>query len=318
MIIEANDITYLKNLIKLGENVNLELKEATEKLSKALFQTVCSFLNTAGGYIILGVSDDKEIIGIPKENLEKLKKEYTTLCNNKEIISPTIVSELKEIEIDGKLLLYTYIEESNEVHRHKTRVFIRNYEGDFDISSNISLIASVHNAKKKVHSEDTIFPYVSVDEDLNHELIDRARKLANANVQKDHVWMSMTDLELLKSAGLYKKNPLTGEEGITLAGVMLFGYDETILRVNPYCRTDALLRVDDLDRYDDRDFVETNLLDMYHRLFDFVKKHTKDRFLLEEGTQQRVSARNIMARELIINMLIHRDIMDGHLSRYYL
>ena len=95
----------------------------------------------------------------------------------------------------------------------------------------------------------------------------------------------------------------------------MFGHDETILRVNPYCRTDAILRVDDLDRYDDRDFVETNLLDTYHRLFDFVKKHTKDRFLLEDGTQQRVSARNIMARELIINMLIHRDIMDGHLSR---
>lgn len=206
MIIEATDISFLKNLIKLGENVNLELKEANQSLPSSLFQTVCAFLNTAGGYIIFGVSDEKEIVGITKENIEKLKRDYTTLCNNKDIIEPTIVSELKEIEIDGKLLLYTYIEESNEVHRHKNRVYIRNYEGDFDISSNISLIASVHNAKKKVHTEDTIFPYVSVEEDLNHELIDKARKLANANVQKDHVWMSMTDLELLKSAGLKSTN----------------------------------------------------------------------------------------------------------------
>ena len=33
----------------------------------------------------------------------------------------------------------------------------------------------------------------------------------------------MTDLELLKSAGLYKKDKETGKEGVTLAGVMLFG-----------------------------------------------------------------------------------------------
>ena len=44
---------------------------------------VCSFFNTTGGYIILGVKDKKEIIGI--------KKDYTTMCNNKQIIEPTII-----------------------------------------------------------------------------------------------------------------------------------------------------------------------------------------------------------------------------------
>ena len=110
----------------------------------------------------------------------------------------------------------------------------------------------------------------------------------------------MTDLELLKSAGLYKKNANTGEEGITLAGIMLFGKDEIISSVNPYCRTDALYRVDDLDRYDDRDFVETNLLDMYDRLLDFISKHTMDRFALDENVR-RISSRNIMAKEIILN-----------------
>ena len=181
----------IKNIILLGENVNTELKEATNGLPKSVFESVCSFLNTTGGYIILGANDKKEIIGIKEELIEKIKKDYTTQCNNKEVINPTILSELHEIKIDGKILLYTHIEESTEIHKCKGKVFIRNYEGDFDISNNIPLIASIHNKKRKIFDEDTIYPYVSVEEDLRHDLIEKARKLANSNVKKRHIWMDM-------------------------------------------------------------------------------------------------------------------------------
>ena len=304
----------IKNIILLGENVNTELKEAANGLPKNIFESVCSFLNTTGGYIILGVNDKKEIIGIKKELIEQIKKDYTTQCNNKEIIMPTIISELHDIEINGKTLLYTHIEESTEIHKCKGKVFIRNYEGDFDISNNIPLIASIHNKKRKIFDEDRIYPYVSVDEDLRHDLIEKARKLANTNVNKRHIWMDMTDLELLKSAGLYKIDKETGKQGVTLAGVMIFGKDNVISDINPYCRTDALYRVDDLDRYDDRDFVETNLIDMYDRLIDFISKYTMDRFAIDENAR-RVSPRNVMAREIVLNTLMHRDITDGHTSR---
>ena len=49
---------------------------------------------------------------------------------------------------------------------------------------------------------------------------------------------------------------------------------EIIRNVNPYCRTDAIYIVDDLEGYDDRDFIETNLLDTYDRLIDFIGKYT--------------------------------------------
>ncbi len=81
----------IKNIILLGENVNTELKEEANGLPKNIFESVCSFLNTTGGYIILGVNDKKEIIGIKKELIEQIKKDYTTQCNNKEIIMPTII-----------------------------------------------------------------------------------------------------------------------------------------------------------------------------------------------------------------------------------
>lgn len=172
----------------------------------------------------------------------------------------------------------------------------------------------MHNKKRKIFDEDTIYPYVSVEKDLRHDLIDKARKLANSNVKKRHIWMDMNDLKLLKSAGLYRKDRENEKEGVTLAGVMLFGKDKIISEVNPYCRTDALYRVDDLDRYDDRDFIETNLLDMYDRLLDFIAKYTMDRFALDENAR-RISPRNIIAREMVINSIMHRDIKDGHTSR---
>ena len=165
------------------------------------------------------------------------------------------------------------------------KVYIRNYEGNFDISNNIPLIANIHNKKRKIFDEDMIYPYVSIEEDLRHDLIDKARKLANSNVKKRHLWMDLTDKDLLKSAGLYKTDKINGKEGVTLAGVMIFGKDSVIRDVNPYCRTDSLYRVDDLDRYDDRDFVETNLIEMYDRLIDFIAKYTMDRFALDENAR---------------------------------
>lgn len=53
---------------------------------------------------------------------------------------------------------------------------------------------------------------------------------------------------------------------------------------------------------------------MYDRLIDFIAKYTMDRFALDENAR-RVSPRNVMAREIVLNTLMHRDITDGHTSR---
>ena len=74
-----------------------------------------------------------------------------------------------------------------------------------------------------------------------------------ANERSNHPWKSMNDLELLKSAGLFLKDPQSGKEGITLGGILIFGNEELIHAALPHYRTDAILRRINLDRYDDRD-----------------------------------------------------------------
>lgn len=55
--------------------------------------------------------------------------------------------------------------------------------------------------------------------------------MAHNRISKEHMWDNMTDLELLKSANLYRKDTLTGEEGLTLAGILLLGSQQTIIAV---------------------------------------------------------------------------------------
>ena len=68
-----------------------------------------------------------------------------------------------------------------------------------------------------------------------------------------------------------------------------------------------------MDRYDDRDVVITNLIESYDRLMEFGKKHLNDVFTMD-GIQ-RVSARDKILREIISNLLMHRDFSSGYVPK---
>jgi ATP-dependent DNA helicase RecG len=115
----------------------------------------------------------------------------------------------------------------------------------------------------------------------------------------------MDDIGLLKSAQLYQTDPETGKSGTTLAGILLLGNDQLILSAVPHHRTDLILRKVNLDRYDDRDLVRTNLVESYERIIAFVQKHLPDPFYLEG--MERISLRDAIFREVASNILIHRE-----------
>ena len=153
------------------------------------------------------------------------------------------------------------------------------------------------------YTENKIFPYAELSE-LKSELFVRVKKMAvNKNV--DHPWQLMDNLELLKSAGLYLRDPQTGKEGITLGGILIFGKEQLIQAALPHFKTDAILRKVDLDRYDDRDDIRVNLIESHDRLMNFVAKHLNDNFYLEGD--RRISLRDKIFREVVSNLLIHRE-----------
>lgn len=56
-----------------------------------------------------------------------------------------------------------------------------------------------------------------------------------------------------------------------------------ILNVCPAYETDALVRKVNLDRYDDREIIRTNLIESFDQLMEFGRKHLPDKFFMEEA-----------------------------------
>ena len=120
----------------------------------------------------------------------------------------------------------------------------------------------------------------------------------------------MNNEELIKSANLILIDPETKCEGITLAAILLFWKDNSIMSVLAQYKTDAIFRVENKDRYDDRVVVITNLIDSYDRLIKFGQKHLNDLFILDGIVN--VSARDRILREIVSNTLAHRDYSSGY------
>lgn len=199
--------------------------------------------------------------------------------------------------------MYIYVYESSDVHKTSNKIFDRNEDGDFEITGNTSLISQLYIRKSSTYIENKIYPFATI-EDLRKDLIDKARNMA-VNRVANHPWSKMSDLEMLRSASLYERNLQTGEEGFNLACLLLFGKDDVIASALSYYKTDAILKIDNIDRYDDRDDIRTNLLESYERLIEFIKKHLNEKFYID-GTQ-RINIRDVIARELCVNLLIHRE-----------
>ena len=300
--------TRIKKLIHEGEDISIEFKECRNKLNKNVFESICAFLNRNGGDIILGVNDRGKITGIDPEAVDQVKKELVSALNNPQKLNPPFYLMPEDWVIQGKRIIRIFVPESSQVHRCNGKIYDRNEDGDFDITSNTNLVTALYIRKQTAYSENCIYPYVSM-KDLRSDLVSKTRKLA-ANQRPGHPWAGMSDMELLQSAQLFQRDFQSGKDGFTLAAVLLLGDDQVILSVLPHHRTDALLRRENIDRYDDRDDIRTNLVESYDRLMAFVGKHLPDKFFLEKD--QRISLRDHMFREVVANMLIHREFLNPY------
>lgn len=297
----------IKKLIASGEKIDVELKESKNTLNKDIYDTVASFNNRTGGHIILGVNDKREIVGVNPAKADKMIKDFTTAINNPKKVYPPLYLTPEHIVVDGKDLIYIRVPEGNQVCRHGSRIYDRSYEGDVNITDSSELVYKLYARKQGSYFVNKVYPNLTL-ECLDASIIAKVRKRASIRNQS-HSWKDMTDEELLRSANLILIDPQTNREGLTLAAILLFGKDNTIMSVLPQHKTDAIFRVVNKDRYDDRDVITTNLIDSYDRLIAFGQKHLNDLFVLDGIVN--VSARDRILREIVSNTLAHRDYSSG-------
>ncbi len=304
------NLKQIQEDIEKGEGLHREFKEAGSQLPRNLFETVCAFLNTDGGTIFLGVADDGTVTGVDPDAVVQMKTDLANLSNNPQKIDLPYLLFPHEFKLEGKTIIAVQVPLSSQMHKTGGHIYLRSEDGDYRVQGTHQL-AGLINRKLSLFTEQRTQPVITM-EDLRPELFDKARRLM-LSYNRQHPWAKLSDEEMLKIGGFYAEDRETGETRLTLAAALMFGTDLAIQRAAPAYKFDCLLRRDNVDRYDDRVMIYTNLIDAYDQMMKFVEKHLNDPFHLEGD--MRISLRDKIFREAIANIISHREYTGGAPAR---
>ena len=307
------DLNKLQSILTIGENIAVEFRRCGNAIEHDVYETVCSFLNRFGGDIFMGVLNDGTVIGVPEKAAPDMIKNFIKVISNPTVFSPTIYLVPEIIKYDeNRTIIHVHVPVSAEVHSYKKEIYDRVDDADVKVTAT-GAIAQMYIRKQNIFTERKIYPYATL-EDLRRDLLPKIRVMAKNHAGGQHPWEKMSDEELLKSAGLYGRDIATGIEGYNLAAIMLLGKDDVILNVAPTYVTDALVRKVNVDRYDDREIIKTNLIESYDMLLEFGRKHLPDKFFLEDTVNK--SLRNTIVREMASNTLMHREFSSSYTAKF--
>ena len=140
------DMQELKKLIYQGEKVDIECKKAESSVPKSVYESYSAFANTKGGYIILGIREDKTkanpeerfvLQGI--ENPEKQREDFWNTINGSKVNVNILNDEnVYVVEENGISLIIIYVPRA-EFNMRPVYVgenpykgtYKRNHEGDY-------------------------------------------------------------------------------------------------------------------------------------------------------------------------------------------
>lgn len=113
------DEEIIKSLIRQKEGEKLDFKQkitSKQKISK----TLAGLANTEGGFILIGVSDEKRIIGIDPE-----EERYMIEAANEEFCIPRVALSIAEF----KLIDEKTVEQPEQIERSLLLVEVKKSEG---------------------------------------------------------------------------------------------------------------------------------------------------------------------------------------------
>ena len=111
---------FMKELLSKDEKITVEYKTCQYGIQEDVYETVCSFSNRYGGYIIMGVEDDGTPIGINPNMVKDMKKNFVNQLNNPDKMSPTLYLSIEDIVYEGMTLLWVYVPPTSTVESVQT------------------------------------------------------------------------------------------------------------------------------------------------------------------------------------------------------
>ena len=320
----------LKELVYQGEKVDIECKKAESSVPKSVYESYSAFANTKVGYIICGVKEDKSKI-IPEErfiiqgieNPSKQKEDFWNTINNSKVNVNLLKDEDVEVVYEDNISLLlihvpradfnmrpVYVGENPYKGTYK-----RNHEGDYHASE--YEINGMIRDRNPEGNDNQIIEYYTMD-DIDKETLRKYRQIFEIR-NEDHVWNALDDKSFLEKLGAYRKDRKTEVEGLTLAGLLMFGtgqairerFDNVFMDYRNESQVTADIRWNDRITYDGT--WENNLFNFFTKVTPKLTEDLKKPFKLEGGVQRiDVTPIHKAVREGFVNMIIHADyLMDA-------
>ena len=317
----------IKNILSKGERVTFECKKATKCVPGSLWDTYSAFANTYGGTILLGVVEymdehdkDKrfEIVGV--EDADKIRKDLWNIVNSKEKVNVNILhdDDVQTIDIDGKEIIAINVPRADYtirpvyINNNLSRgTFKRNHEGDYHCTEQ-ELKMMLRDANE-AGNDRMILEYYTMD-DIDIPTLERYRIMFKTD-NPDHVWNELDHKEFLKQFGGYAINRNDGTEGLTMAGLLMFGKGLPVRE-----RFDNL-RMDYIDkshligdqRYSDRltydGTWENNLFNFIRMVIPKLTRDLPHPFSMDGVVRKDDTLQAKAVGEAVTNMVIHSDFM---------
>ncbi|EEJ0026934.1 AAA family ATPase [Salmonella enterica subsp. enterica] len=317
-------VSDLLDLQTLSESVELEFKlaqgaDGKGKLPEDFWRTYSAMANTRGGYVVLGVREKKgnfivEGIG----DIATVMKQLFDIANNKKKVNVNLLTDqsVQVINLDNKMVIVIEIpiarREQKPVYLNNqpmTETYIRRHEGDCHCSE--EQIKRMLAEQVEDSRDERIlagFDFSDIDQDSL-----RAYRNLFAVAKPQHPWLELDIIDLFRNIGGWRKNRQSGEEGITLAGILMFGTWNAIQDAVPNYFVDYRERDDTQpnSRWIDRIYPDGswsgNIFDFYRRTYRKLISDLKVPFELQDGIRLDETKVHEAIREALVNTLVHAD-----------
>ena len=321
-------IQSLADIELLRESVDLECKLAGGRdgagaVPDDFWTTYSAFANAQGGMVILGLREKNrqfEVVGI--RNVAKVRTALFDGLNNRQKVSVNLLTDalVREVVLESKTILAIEVPRATRKQRPvylttnplAGHTYRRLNDGDRalpDEEVKRMLAEQVDDSR-----DDRILKGYGIS-DLDAESL-RAYRQVFTNRDPGHVWNALSDSEFLRQIGGWRKDRETGEGGLTLAGLLMFGQMAAIQEELPNFMLDYQERPEARTekRWIDRLTLDGkwsgNLYDFYRRVYLKLTSELKVPFRLEKGERKEDTPVHEALREALANALVHADYSD--------
>ena len=306
-------------LLETQEHERLEFKKATRSIPRSLWETYASFANTYGGIIILGVEESKNhalrCTGV--EDAKALVQDIHSTLNNVNKVSKNILnSDAIHTQIfEGKEIIIIEIPRAN---REDKPIFINNdlFGGTYRRSDE----GDYHCTKEEVQlmvrdaSSHPLDLHLLDEMDLSvlcSDTITRYRRKLEL-LKPTLSWNNLSDELFLYRLHAVGKSAEDGRYHPTVAGLLMFGYQNEIVKECPHYFLDYQEQMDPGTRWTDRIVSNAatwsgNIFDFYTLVIPRLELGLKTPFSLSGMTRVDDTALHHVMRESLANTLIHAN-----------